>query len=156
MLEVGRVGGVLLPVPGRLARVEPVGVGAVGVEGRGRVEERVDQRQRGDPLGPPQCGHQGQVAAGAVAWSSSGPARSGLLVDPVERGVDVLDRRREAVLRRAPVVDAEHPQTRSVGQPPGVHVLDVGDVLAVGRGGFGAGLSPRGEDVEPGVEEWAA
>src|SRR5690606_33387902 len=97
--------GVLLPVPRRLARVEAVGGGAVGVESRLGVEERVDQRDRGEVAGVAQRGDQGEVATGAVAvgvrWlarrRSDAPA-AGTGGEPAQDGVDVVGGGREAVL----------------------------------------------------------
>ena len=78
VLEVGRVGGVLLPVPGGLARVEPVSVGAVGVERRGRVEEGVDQRHRAvTRSGRRNAATRARLPPALSPWSNKGPASSG-------------------------------------------------------------------------------
>ena len=165
VLQVGRGGGVLLPVPRGVAWVEAVGGGGVGVEAGGRVEERVDQRHRGEAAGVAQRRHQRQVAAGAVAVRERRAAqavRATLAVEPRQDGVDVVRGRREPVLGRAAVVDAEHGQAAAVGQPAGrgvVHVDVVEDEAAPVQvhdqavGGTRRAVEPRRDPVAVEVDD---
>ena len=123
VVAVGGRGGVLVPVPGRLVGGEPVGVGEVRPEAGGRVEEGIEEGERGDALGAPQGRHQRQVAAGRVAVQEQRAGQLGSGGHPVEGGVHVVGRRREPVLGRAAVVHAEHPEPGPVGQAPAERVV---------------------------------
>ena len=121
--QVRRARGVLLPVPRGLLRPEAVGRGGVGVERGGGVEERVGQRHRREPARVPQCRDQGEVAAGAVAVDVRRAGRAP--GEPGEHRVDVVAGRREAVLRRLAVADAQHSDAGPVRQHPGGGVVHV-------------------------------
>ena len=84
----------------------------------------------------PQGGHQSEVAAGAVAVDVRRPAEAQVgssVVEPGERGVDVVGRGREPVLGRQPVVDAQDRHAEPVREPPArpvVHLHVVEDEAA--------------------------
>ena len=105
VLEVGRRRGVLLPVPGGLARVEAVAGLSVRREAGGRVEERVDEdgaRRTGPGAGarrrargcPRRC-RRGRTPARRAR------ATTRLAVQPADHRRHVVRRRRESVLGRA-------------------------------------------------------
>ncbi len=77
--------------------------------------------------------HRGQVAAGAVAADGEALGIAAVLLDllrdELQRGVGVVDRGREPVLGREPVVDADDDRAGVVGEQPahalvGVQVTD--------------------------------
>ena len=125
VVVVGLGAGVLLPVPGRLGRVEarllPL---PPRREAGARVEEGVDERDRAEEAGVAQGGDQGEVGAGRVAVGGVRPGRA-LAAQPADDRVEVVGRGGERVLGRSAVVHAQHRAATPVGDAPGDAVVDV-------------------------------